>query len=240
MFRFRRFVAIAVALVGVALLGMPTQAHADFELRVSTDGGSSYTYYNSTDGGKTWYTGTSGGTLVGSSVNADNFSIGARSTDSLGKAKSTMDLTVSGTDTSQTYSLIVQASVTDVPTGPPPQALSWKFTSSSDLAGMTETAQGWVDAGNKAFSNGSILANTGTLTAPSSGITAFSDANPYSWTEQYMLTGTANDGGGDQISGDNNEKITAPAPSGLLLGFVGMPTLGLGALIRRRRTKAMV
>jgi hypothetical protein len=249
MFRFRKFLPIVAALIGAAILGAPTRAHADFELRVSTTGSSgTFTTYFSIDGGASWWTGANNtGTDVGAAINADAMSITATSTDFLSVGKSTMDLGVHGTDTNKAYNLVVQSTVTSVPTAPPPQTLSWDFTSSSQLAGMTEAAHSWVDQSNQDFggapggpAGSNVVANSGTLTAPAVGSTTFSATTPpgYSWTLQYTLVGTPNDGGGDQISTDDSQKIVnGPVPAGLLLALTGMPVLGLGAWVRRRRIR---
>src|SRR5262245_43338767 len=114
MIRYRSLVRVA-AVVAAVVLGVPAPAQADYQLRVSTDGGSNFTYYHSTDGGANWYTGTSGGSNVGSSVNVDSLSITASSTSLLDTSASTMVLSISGTQTNKQYNILVQASITDVP-----------------------------------------------------------------------------------------------------------------------------
>jgi len=165
-------------------------------------------------------------------VKVDNLTITATATTFLSTDLTTMDLHVSGTQASQPYNILVQSSVTEVPTTPPPQTLSWIFTSSSILTGLVEKAQGWVDQSDVVFATGG--ATTGSLTAPASGSKQFSYIPSYSFTEQYSLVGTGHRG--FQVGADNNEMISnAPAPAGLALALAGMPGLGLGAWIRRRR-----
>ena len=232
MIRFRNI----LPLVAAALVGVASQARADFQLRVSTDGGSNFSTYYSTDGGNSWYTGPGNtGTNEGNSVHADNLTIKATATDFLSTPLSTMNLTVDGTQANQQYNLLVQSSVTSVPTIPAPQTLKWTFNdSSSSLAGLTETARGWVDQSNTIFGTTTIVADTGTLTAPATGSTPFTAVPGYSWTEQFKLVGQGNTG--EQLSAGNSESIRgAPAPAGLLLTLTGVPVLGLAAWIRRRR-----
>jgi hypothetical protein len=219
-----------VALAAAFLAFRAAPAHALYELQVSTDGGSTWAVYHSTNGGLTWL--DSLNVNQGNAVFADQLAITASSTNFLSGPLSTMDLRVSGTQTTQLYNLLVQASVTDVPTLPPPQIMSWAFTSSSDLGALTQTGEGWVDKNNAVFGTGNIIADTGTLTAPASGSIGFNDAAKYSWTEQFKLTGQGRLG--HQISADNNEMITTPAPDGLLLVLSGMPLLSVGYWLRRR------
>src|SRR5258708_38529977 len=42
MIRIRNFLPLVALLVGAAILAVPTQAHATFEIRVSTDGGATF------------------------------------------------------------------------------------------------------------------------------------------------------------------------------------------------------
>jgi hypothetical protein len=181
----RRISPLVLAAV-LAVIGLAPPARADFLLRVS---GTTFTFYNSTNQGQTWFTGTSGGTLVGSSVSADNLSITA--TVFLSGPNSTLHLTVGGQQqASQHYLLIVQESVTNVPTAPPLQILAWNFAGSPNLAGLTETGRGWISSTSSAFASSNIIGDTGTLTAGASGSTSFSGSTGnYSWTEQYVPSG---------------------------------------------------
>jgi hypothetical protein len=210
--------------VAVTLFAAPSLAHADLELRYSINGGAFVTIGTTAPPGQ-----------VSGSV--DGLLITATLTGVLGTGTSSLDLGVDGTLASAITSLNVEGTVTNVPTTPPPQTLTWSFSSSSDPA-ATETAQGFVDAANNPYGGatggppGTIVATTGVLHAPASGSTTFSSTPPYSWTEQYNLGATA---AGVTISTDNNEHITAsPEPS--TLAIAGLGALGLiGYGIRRRR-----
>jgi hypothetical protein len=237
-----RLIAVAI---GVAVMAMPAQLRADFQLRVSTDNGSTWTTYHSDDGGNDWFPISHvivGGDddLTHGSVFADLFSIHATSTASLDVGLSTMDMGVGGTQqANHTYKLVVQTSITDVPTTPPPQTLSWLYTSSSSLSGsLSEHAQGWVDTTNALFgTSGSIT--TGSLMAPASGSSTFTATPPYSWTMQYTLSGSTTLVG-RQISTDHNEEIQqSPAPAGLVLALSGVPVLAAQWVRRRRAPRAI-
>jgi hypothetical protein len=233
----RKAVFMGGLLIGACFLAAPPPAHASFMLEVSTTGGApgSFTTYTSNDGGNSWL--NSSNVNVGGSVSVAALTIKALSTDFLSGFFSSLDLTVSGAQANQSYNLVVRATITDVPTSPSPQSLSWNYTSSSSLSGLTEHAQGWIDQSNTPFGTSNLRAATGSLTAPSSGSTLFSATPPYSWTEEYTLTGTGV--AGHQISADNNETITTPLPSGLVMALTGVPVLGFGAWRRGRRTPVL-
>jgi hypothetical protein len=230
---FRNSFTLVALLIGAATLGTPTVARADFEIRYSLDGGVNFTTLGMTSNNP----GTVGGLI-------DGINITGTASDNLATGKSTLDLSVSGAlSTTLINGLIVEASVTGVFTAPKPQSFSWSFTSSSDT-GVTESGQGWLDQSNQLYAGATggpggtnILATTGLLTAPAKGSTTFSGDVPYSWTEQYTLSGLVLAGTG--ISTDNRETISVPAPAGLVLAITGMPVLGLGAWFRRRRTGAV-
>jgi hypothetical protein len=232
MFRFKKWLPCVAVLVGAAILGVPTLAHADFELRYSIDGGATFSA-PITDSGNPGFI----------SVRVDGLTIEATASGSLGASLSSLDLGISGQQqVGQNYDLVVQATVTGVPTAPSPQTLGWSFTSGTDLDGLTETAHGWVSTTNTAFDiTTGIVANTGSLTAPASGSTSFSATPPYSWTEQYTLTGTSTGAAGTNISADDSQTITAsavPEPATIMTAFAAMPFLGLGAWLRRRKQAA--
>jgi hypothetical protein len=232
------FLAVALAIGALA-----PAAQADFRLRYSTDGGANFATVATTSSNPGILSGS-----VGSLQFATSFAFTSISL-------STLDLTVSGlvgsAVGSSSINLIVEATVTDLPTAPPPQNLHWHFTSSSTLNGLSETSQGWVDQNNNPYggatgatSGTNIIGNTGSLTAPSSGSQIFSATPPYSWTLQYTLVGTPTVAlfpGGPTLQGisaDNNESITTPAPSGLVLAAAGLPLLWFGARFRRYRSAA--
>jgi hypothetical protein len=205
------------ALAGAITLGAPTQARADFELRYSINGGSFVTIGT---------TANNPGSISGS---VDGINIIGTASDLLMTAISKIDLSVSGTLNTSITSLVIQASVTDVPTQPPPQTLSWVNTSSSD-PGTGEKAQGWVNSSNLLYAMTGVT--TGPLTAPASGSTSFSYSSAYSWTVQYSVGAL---GFGTALSDDNKETVSpSPAPAGLYLALSGAPVLGLAWLRRRR------
>lgn len=221
------FVAAAVAVA--FLCGTTTSAEATFQLRYSTNGGATFTTITDNLAGDT--DGVSGSIAVATFA---GISIHASSTAGTSSTLSTLDLAVSGTPTAGSINLVVQASISGLITAPPPQLLSWRMTSASFITGTAvETERVWVDAdGLNTFGTGSILADSGNRTPPSFSGTSFSGATPYTMTNEYRISGTVS--AGDSLSIDNNDRITSPAPAGLVLALTGVPVLGLGAWLRRR------
>jgi hypothetical protein len=221
--------SVVAALVGAVVLAGSSQVRADFELRYSLNGAAFVTIGT---------TSSNPGSVSGA---VDGINITGTASDSLSTQISKLDLAVSGILNTSITSLVVEASVTSVPTQPPPQAFSWSFTSSSD-PGTGEHGQGWVDQSNQLYGGAiggpggtNIVATTGVLTAPATGSKSFSATPSYSWTIQYSVGALAN---GTALSTDNREQISTPAPAGLILALSGMPVLGVGAWFRRRRELA--
>jgi len=215
---------LAAALIGASILALPTQARADFEARYSLNGGAFQTIGS---------TNSNPGEITGS---IDGINVDATSHDLLNAQLSKLDLGINGILNTNITSLVVQASVTDVPTLPPPQTLTWQATSSSDV-GVIETIQGWVNTSDL------LYATTGpTTTGPQSGVSSgavgFSYASTYSWTIQYSIGAEAS---GTAFSEDDKQDVIAsPTPAGLVLVLAGMPILGLGMWLRRRGSLAQV
>lgn len=228
---------LVAVFVGVITLGVPTQAHADFKLRYSLNGGSTWTEVDGTsqtiDGVTYW----------DASVTIGSVNLKANGSSALSVPHSTLDLAVNGIAAKNTtFDLVVQATVTGVETAPPPQTLTYDFTGgigTNNIGTLTATQRTFVDADNNFYGEGgTIVADTGNLPTGSSGTIIF-DTNPtYSWTAETRLTGKTGNGPGTGpgVSLDNLSEIAAaPAPAGFVLAVTGMATLGLGAFVRRRR-----
>jgi len=231
-----RLVFAMAALVATCALALPNQARADLELRFSLDGGATFSAPTTTVSNP----GTLTSTFV---INGATFTA---TVNSLMGPTALLDLGVSGiANPLTTFKLIVEATLTNV-TNPPIQSLSWKFSSSSGLTGLTETGEGFIDINNAAFGGatggpapGSII-NTGLLTAPSTGSIGFSTSPPFSWTVQYNLTGTT-DGTPQIISADDAQTLTGghvPEPTSLFVFLSAIPVLGAGYWLRQRRLAA--
>jgi hypothetical protein len=228
MIRFRNILAIVAAgLVGAAILGAPTRARADFELRYSVNGGPFTTLT------------TAGGFLT---TTIDGFTISATASGNSSTSVTTMDLGVSGAyPAGPALTLVVQAWLNPVVTAPAPQNLRFAFTGSIFSFGTagTITDETWVTQNSTPFDNTTgLLADTG----PHSP-TTIGSAGPFNGTVPYSLElGTtiniAAGSGIQSISSDSNAEIVpAPAPASLLLLCTGAPILGL-AWLRRRKAEA--
>jgi hypothetical protein len=227
MIRFRNFLPVVALLAGAALLAMPTAARADFELRYSLNGGSFQTIGT---------TSNNPGSVSGS---IDGINVTGTTSDNLTTGKSLLDLSIAGITNQAITSLVLEASVTSVPTTPSPQTLSYNFTSS----GTSPIGEAWIDQSNQLYGGATggpggtnIVADTGAHSAPSSGAVVFSATPPYSFTEQFTLGAL---GSGTALSADFLGTVSVPAPAGLVLAIAGMPVLGLGAWLRRRKSKVV-
>jgi hypothetical protein len=210
------------ALAVAAILGAPARAHAAFELEYSTTG---------VGGPFTVVTGTP--TFITTTI--DGLTISATASNSTSAPTTTIDLGVEGSATSA-LDLVVRVWLSDIPTAPGPQNLHFDFTGSVEGSG-TLTEHTWVQSDNTtAFSLSGNLANTGALTPNASGNIGFDGTVPYSATLENHFVLTDDEA---SISSDNNNSITSssavPAPAGLVLVLTGLPVLGVGSWLRRRK-----
>jgi hypothetical protein len=216
--RFRKYLPhFAAALVGVAILGAPTQARADFELRYSVNGGAFQTFT------------TSGGFL---SETVDGLTIQATATGSSTSSLTKMDLSVSGASTGA-LTLVVQSWLSPAITVPAPQTATYAFTGSILPGGAGSISdQLWVNSSSvTAFGMAGDLAHVGPVSPSVMSSVGFSGASPYSITLGSTIVTTSS----ASISSDNNLSISSPAPPGLILLLSGSPIFGLAW---RRRVKA--
>jgi hypothetical protein len=233
MMRSRVFLPVMALLIGTAILGAPNAANAAFQLRYSTTGtGGPFTTI--TDGGVGDLDPTVGSIFTSTVA---GLGIHASSTNFISPSLTTLDLQVSGTANGSALNLAVQSSITGITTAPPPQNLSHHYTGSILPPGTaTSSAETWVSQVNTTFTTSPSVAHTGPLAPGGTGAATFSASVPYSMTTQILVTGTAPMG--SQLSLDSNNAITpAPAPAALVLALTGMPFLGAGAWLRRRRAQ---
>jgi hypothetical protein len=222
MIRLRNFLPIVALLAGATIFGAPTRAHAAFMLEYSVNGGAFVVV-------------TQTPTFISTQV--DGLTIQATASNSESVPITTIDLGVSGTSSPALNDLLVRAWLSDIPTTPPPQTLTFSFTGSVLPTG-TLTEHTWVQSDNVTpFSLSGNLANTGSLAVPAGGSISFNGTVPYATTLESHFSGLS---GTNSLSSDNNDSITAanvPAPAGIVLVLSGMPMLGLGAWLRRRKAR---
>jgi hypothetical protein len=228
-------------LLGVLLLGPSPSARADFKVRYSTNGGGSYTTV--ADNGSGDLAGALGSIQV-NIVGVGTVTVNSSATESNDATVTLLDLGVNGSGIKGAIDLVVQATISDLTTAPPPLTLSYNFTGSVSLnaTGATDTQQTWVDQANGLFGTGNIVADTTALNVPASGTTPGFTANSlYSLTTSIHVktTGSTHQNTDKySISQDSNNEIDpspVPEPATLLLALLGGPVLGLGAWMRRRR-----
>jgi len=235
MSRFRKYLpGVVAALVGAAMLAAPNQAQAVFQMRISSTVAGPGGTLLITDGGVGDVNPLAGAiTFVGS---IGNFSLTVNTGETkpfIGSATTPhMDLNFqansAGSDT-----LTIEISDQGFLTSPLPMNTSIGGTLSGAIASVK--AEATFDNTNTLFGGTAPPGYSQTFTSsPISGVGGFTitGGTPYSLTQRIIITAT---GQGGLTSGDF-ELQAAPAPAGLVLALTGMPVLGLGAWLRRRRT----
>jgi len=239
MIRFRNSVALVVAvLVGSALLGAPTQARAGFELKVNLGSGDHIITDGSAQDSNTAANAITAVIIENGFSTTVNTAITNTPGDSTGAL---LDIT---------YTIISiggaggTATITASATGynQPPQALN-PLTLTSHIGGtgtgsFTVTGQQWVDTTDQLygmqFSPGAHGPFTTSPYSDSKTVAFNRGAGPFSLTDQLTITLGAN----SSTTGDLQSTVPVPAPAGLLLALSGLPVLGVGGWLRRRRMKA--
>jgi hypothetical protein len=244
MHRFRKSLWLA-ALAVVALLGTTSRASAGIEIDYSIDGGartfgassatSVVAFSNSSLGGLFNVTFTIGTTNTPGSPTM------ATETQS---NNSVSTLYASGTHTLHIY---VSSTGFTSPTSPPPTILgnSSSITENSGHTAVTFTS--YASTTNALFAtSGGVTASTGysysatgqqgtggqgfssTLFSPNGAAYSLTNIGDYTMTAGTSLT---------VVSG-NTEIVPTPAPAGLVMVLSGLPALGIGGWMRRRRKLA--
>ena len=188
------------------------------------------------------------GTIIVEIPKVGSVTISGLATKTTNSTVSQLDLDVSGTGLSGSINLVVQATITNLDTDPPPLYLIYSYQGSilQSIAkgakaptSVVQTGQTWVDAQNNAFGTSgvktNIVENTGVVSIPTSsdGVTTseFAAQAPYSITTSLHITTTGGTSYG--ISYDLLNEIDPPAPTPepatLVLAIVGAPVLGVGA-----------
>lgn len=251
MHRFRNFLPIVAALVGAAILGAPSRAHADFEITVY-EGSTAVLTVTQTSANNLTASTPGSITAVFSDGNVTFSLFGAESKPLTGNNPSLAaeDISISGTFKTN-VTLTVDVSDTDFQ---PPSNPSGPGTLTATLSGNSGTPNnsltnvffnGYLANSNKEYGGvpnpvpgtpgASTISVATTLANPNASASGIAVA-PYSMSSQSSFTNT----GGNNVgfSFDNRLTFSTPAPAGLLLALMGTPLLGLGAWIRRRRLQA--
>lgn len=220
---------IVAATVAVAFLcGSANSAEATFQMRISTSSGFSTTITDLGGTGVITFNGTAGNF----SINVDT----GLSRPALGSAAApNMDLNFLARKVGNSDADVLTIEISDQGYTTSPLPINTQIAGTFSGSVTQVVASAFFDNGNALYMNGggSTYSQTFTTT-PFSGTGSFnvSGAAPYSLTEKIVITG----GVGGGLSSGDFEINAAPAPAGLVLALSGMPALGLGAWIRRRRS----
>jgi len=256
---------VAILLVGAAVLGAPTRTEAAFSIKVFVDNvdqgvttiGSDQHFriavdpitgaqavnnfsINSINANTNW-SGSQSGSRLGTSFNADfSTAFGPNG----GTHQITIVISENGWLAPVGSPLILSqsagGSVGNTDGSPPNQTLS-----------VSSTAQGFLDTGNTlaitqtpgggftpVANAGASVVGTGShalVYAPDPAISIVPGSVPFTMTTKYVftVTTTGTNTGDFNVSGSLTAAV--PVPAGLVLALTGLPTLGLGAWLRRRR-----
>jgi len=253
MFRFRKLMPAAmVALVAAMLLGAPSTSQAALTVKISVDGGTTFSTFSAAENTPNLSASVvTGGVTVG--VNAfSNQPIGVQSAE-----VSQVQLNFNNTGAAALLDLVVRVSDQDfaapVGTSTLQSNLSGTAQGGTASVGLT-TFQSAVD-----FGAGNVL--FGGLTgfppvAPGAGGADFSEVprtfvitnsfssnanysvlstTPFSLSNEFRVIGLTI-GGGESLQLTGTTKlVNVPAPAGLVLALAGLPILGAGHWLRRRK-----
>lgn len=237
MIRFRSFLPlIAAVLVGTAMLGAPRQASATLAIylqEVGVDGAPVLVASTGSDFTATSFTGTHSDFAVsilgGVSDNGATMSDLLSSTTAVkNNAASTKTLLIFVTQDNYTLpagtSLVVESGMAG--------------TVNTGTLTLTNLFQAYADKNNALlgttdFTNGPQTATqTGSTFDTGSATGLFTRVGNFSLTSLATITLTA----GGRINFANHINVTpVPEPSGLVMALAGLPVLGLGTWLRRRR-----
>jgi hypothetical protein len=238
MIRYRNVLSLlAAALVGATIVGVPTQARAEFALYLQEDGGtidkvaSTLVDFTSLTYSATYHDFTV--TILGGS--SDN---GALLSDVLTSTTSVTN------NSGATHNLRLYASQTNftLPAGTP-------LLVEASLGGSINTGTLVLSNIFQAFAdkNNGLLITSDFTTGPQDATRSGSAYDTGSAFGQFNRTGmfsmstvaslTISAGGKVNFSA-HEEMAPAPAPAGLLLALAGIPAFGVGAWLRRRRSLA--
>jgi hypothetical protein len=241
--RFRTLLPLVAALVCGVILGAPSQAHATFEMKITSSLGGSVIIDDGDDGSAAGHAkdlNSAAGviTFIGG---IGGFTIQVNTGESkpvLGSAAAPqMDLNYDVTKTGLgAETLTIQISDTDFTTSPLPMVMTWGGTNGAGTnstmfagTGLNNALYNISDASGSLGPFGSgAFSGTGGFTIPNNS------GNKYSLTDGVTINAVAYQGSSNVYSGDANIN-GAPAPAGIVLLLTGMPVLGVGAWLRRRR-----
>jgi hypothetical protein len=246
MFRINNILALAALLIGAAILGAPSKAHALFEV-VLTDGSAGGGTVTINDNNSPAGTGVDSNPLVGTiswTGTVGHFMVTVQtsvSNASQGILPATLSetLTAFNTDGGVTHTLSAVTSDTGftVPPAGSPVAMRTTLADTSPVQDPTDTFFSTIGG-----TNGSTLTST---TSPSSASVTNAEttpSSPYTLANTLTVTnlgaalvlGQGNVNSEIQVLGTTTVSAV-PAPMPVVLLLTALPVFGLGGLLSRRR-----
>jgi hypothetical protein len=135
--------------------------------------------------------------------------------------------------------LTIEVTDTDFSLLPNPQyVLSHAFGGTIAGTGSSATFESFVNASNAEFDTSGAVSITsgpfGPVAFSDTQSKVFSGSSPFSVTQRMTISFGS---GGGSYSGDGATTVFTPAPAALVLLASGMPVLGLGYWVRRKKMK---
>jgi hypothetical protein len=238
MFRLVKGLPCLAALAGAFLLSMVSPARADFRITLQEG---AQTPVTANGANSAFYSGAVGSDF---SVTAISGSASSSSTNAVTQGAA-FDIKNNGAS-AETLTITFSATGFTSPLSPPPLNILDTVSGSLVSGTVTGTGQGFAGIGNTlnettvAGQQLSFSANGASKSFSQSGVveSAFSPSSAYSltFTETFALSA----GGEITVTGGNVQTVPTPAPPGSVLALTGLPFLGLGAWVRRRKAAPMV
>jgi hypothetical protein len=241
----RKYLRPLAVLVGAAIIGLPTQAQAAFELRLS-DGTTTVTIVDdgagdlaNTTAGQIIFAGSVGTFTINVTTGLGDPAAGHVNTD----FSAHMHLDNVSVSSAAGGTLTIELSQTNLSLTDSPGGISLRSVFGGVTAGTVEAWQ-ILDLDNALFAangTGEAEVHHGPFSGP-----AFADvgtdltSGPYTAGDDFSLTERVviSHGGEGTTSFNIDSLATVPVPPGIALALSALPVLGLGYLRRRKATKA--
>jgi len=229
-----RLILPGLAVVALLLAAGPSQAALVIALQeAGVNGGAITTVATGTDFTSASYSGTYGDFKVTfDSAATDN---GATLSDIL---QSTTKVTNNNGSTATLHLWVTQTNYS-LPAGSPLwMEAGLSGTVNSGTLAYGKIYQAWADKNNNAFGTGDFTLGAQSATPSGSTFDTGSAMNNFFRSGAYSVTTEINftiSGGGSANFSSHVNLAPTPAPAGLMLALTGLPCLGLGWLVRRRK-----
>lgn len=221
---------VLAALVGAALLGSPSPAHAIFEIIVTetagANAGASQTFYG------TSIINTGSVTIGDFTVSDTAFSNSAQAAPAAKTAVNTLSI---ANNSMGFATLTVQ--VTDngfqIPTPGPVILTSSNASTNTLMSGESISYTSKLIDGSNTTTSPTLVYNSvgGSGFNNKNSTDALLTVDPFTLTSLTTITVA----GGDELQSNGTTMLATPAPAGIVLALTGLPLLGLGLLRRRMR-----